>query len=172
MKLAMLAIFLLVVTFLSATVYAKDLNALAKRERARRAALSDSERGGALKAYDDEDLERYRREREPPKVKVRPRVRAVLDLDGRDLAKKRAHWRREAEKHRRELDRLDAGIRKLEWRLSERLSRRRAGERLKEDPAIAMLEDSLESLRAQRHRIDEEFRERARKAGALPGWLR
>jgi hypothetical protein len=87
-------------------------------------------------------------------------------------AKEREFWEREARRHERELARLDAGIRRLEWRLREKQSRRPAGERFSKDPVVEVLEDSLETLREERKRIDERFRERARRAGALPGWLR
>jgi hypothetical protein len=67
---------------------------------------------------------------------------------------------------------IDASLRRLEWRLNEKRSRRRNREWLTEDPAIGLLEDSIRSLNEERERLEERFRERARKEGAFPGWLR
>jgi hypothetical protein len=93
-------------------------------------------------------------------------------LGERDLAKKRAVWTKEKVWHERELARVDACIRRLEWRLKDRDARRKPGERLAHDPAAEVLEANLESLREERKRVEQTFRERARKAGAFPGWLR
>ncbi|HLE22074.1 MAG TPA: hypothetical protein VJB88_13255, partial [Vicinamibacteria bacterium] len=62
--------------------------------------------------------------------------------------------------------------RRLEWRLTELKARSKPGERLRSDANEQVLEDSLQSLREERKRLIESFHERARKAGALPGWLR
>jgi hypothetical protein len=155
---------------LSAALLAKDLRALARKERARREAVAASGRGGP--SFDDADLARYRAaggEEERSAVSSVPRPHRE---DERDLQQERRYWRGELERHRRELERIDAGIRRLELRLAERRGRRRSGERLSRDPSERLLEDTLESLRAERRRVEEAFRERARKAGAFPGWLR
>lgn len=170
-----LAILILILTIVSAgLVCAKDLTALARRERARREALTRSHSGANLGAFDDDDLEKYRRRREPVKEKARERVAPMGSgpAKARDLAKERAYWGRELVKHERELARIDASIRRLELRLREREAKRRSGERLSRDPASRLLEDSLQSLREERRRIEDRFRERARKAGAFPGWIR
>lgn len=172
MKLAILILFLTVVS--AGAILAKDLNALARRERARREALARDDLRTCLGAFDDDDLERYRRRREPVDEKARVRVAPMGSglAKARDLAKEKAFWGRELLKHERELARIDASIRRLELRILEREAKRRPGERLARDPASRLLRDSLESLREERRRIETRFRERARKAGAFPGWIR
>jgi flagellar motility protein MotE (MotC chaperone) len=72
------------------------------------------------------------------------------------------HRRGEKEKQRKELARLDARIRRLEWRLAERTGRERAGEELHEDAAEKALAESLESMRSDRERLVQAFHERGR----------
>lgn len=174
----MMKLLLLVLGFccLSAALLARDLPSLAKREKARRRAIASQSKSHDVPSFDDADLERYRRSRDEagPDVVRRPEAaRAPASGDADAELSRRAHrWREEAERHERELARLDASIRKLEWRLVERRSRRKSSARLAEDPTAEMLEDSIENLREQKKLLDERFRERARKAGAFPGWLR
>ncbi len=170
MRLAILVLFLTVV---SAVVYAKDLTAIARRERARRDELHNGKNRARLRAFDDSDLERYRRRRKAPPDNAPVAITTALrPTRERDLAKEKAFWGRELVKHERELARIDASIRRLELRLREREAKRRPGERLSRDPASRLLKDSLESLREERRRVEDRFRERARKAGAFPGWIR
>jgi len=68
--------------------------------------------------------------------------------------------------------RIEASLRRLEWRLNEKRSKRRSREWLTEDPTIGLLEDSIRTLTEERQQLEERFRERARKEGALPGWIR
>ena len=162
-----LVVFLLCLTVASAAVYALDLPSLARRERARRSALA----GKPARTFGDDDLERYRRGRAPdsPSAAVStPRPAAPP----RDLTRERVYWRKEAHQHEREVAKLAANLRRLEWRLNEKRSRRRSRDWLTEDPAIGLLEDSIRSLTEERRRLEERFRDRARKEGALPGWLR
>jgi len=162
-----LALFLIGLTVVSAAVYAMDLPALARRERARRNAVSAK----PGRAFGDDDLERYERRRDPD---ARPAVPAVprAPAPPRDLTRERVYWRKEVEQHQREVAKINANLRRLEWRLNEKRSRRRNREWLAEDPAIGLLEDSIRALREERQRLEERFRERARKEGAFPGWLR
>jgi hypothetical protein len=162
-------LFVLGVVLFSVLVYARDLDSLARRERARQKALAASGRANGLR-FTDDDLDRYRRDGSEPRAPAAlPRQSREQE---RDRVKERAFWEKERARHERELARLDASIRRLEWRLKERQGRRVQGERLDRDPAAELLSDSLESLREERKRLDDEFRERARKAGALPGWIR
>ena len=162
--------FLALICFLSAVLVAHDLTGTARKERARRQTVQESRSAKKVRSFTNQDLGRYHRPEahhipvHPPKArKVGPQ---------RNLAKERAYWVKEAEKHRRELARVDARIRRLEWRLAERQARRRPGERLRDDPAEKVLEQTLEAMNEEKKRIIEEFRERGRRAGALPGWLR
>jgi hypothetical protein len=162
-----LMMFLLCLTLASAALYALDLPSVARRERARRSAVS----GKTARAFDDKDLERYRREAPadsgPPR-QARPRA----GPEARDLPREQAHWRKEAERHQREMAKIEASLRRLQWRLAEKRSRKRSRDWLTEDPSIAALEDSIQALNEERRLLEERFRERARKEGALPGWLR
>jgi hypothetical protein len=60
----------------------------------------------------------------------------------------------------------------LEWRLADRRARIRPGERLRDEPALRALEETLETLRKERRELVNRFQERGRRARALPGWLR
>jgi hypothetical protein len=37
---------------------------------------------------------------------------------------------------------------------------------------VGLIEETLESLREDREEMESDFRERARKASAFPGWVR
>jgi hypothetical protein len=163
MKLAMLLIGL---TAVSAFVYSIDLQATARREKERRQALAEGARIRA-RSFGTDDLERYGR----GSTETVSRDPAAVPPD-RDFKKEREFWHREKERYEREVSRIDAGIRRLEWRLRDKRAKKRPGERLSPDPSLDLLEGSIESLREERRVLEERFREKARKAGALPGWLR
>jgi hypothetical protein len=162
-----LFVFLLCLTAASAAVYALDLPSLARRERARRSAHA----GRPVRSFGEEDLERYRRERPPDSLAVTIPAPPPLAAP-RDLARERVLWRKEAQQHQRELAKLDASLRRLQWRLNEKRAKRRGRNWLAEDPSIGLLEDSIRSLTEERKHLEERFRERARRDGALPGWIR
>lgn len=163
-----LVVFLFCLTVASAAVYALDLPSLARRERARRSALD----GRPAKAFDDDTLERYRRARAPETALAEPPTAPPPAATPRDLTREKLHWRKESQGHEREVARIEASLRRLAWRLNEKRSMRRSREWLTEDPSIGLLEDSIQALTEQRQRLEERFRERARKEGALPGWVR
>jgi len=164
-----LFVFLLCLTAASAAVYALDLPSLARRERARRSAHA----GRPVRSFGEEDLERYRRGREPQDVAVvSPAPPPAPLAPPRDLTRERVHWRKESQQHQRELAKIEASVRRLQWRLDEKRARRRSRDWLTEDPSIGLLEDSIRALTEERKQLDERFRERARKDGALPGWIR
>ena len=163
-----LVVFLFCLSAASAAVFALDLPSLARRERARRGVLA----GNPARVFDDSDLERYRRERSSETAPPPPPTAPPPAAAPRDLARDKAHWRKETEQYEREVARIEASARRLEWRLNEKRARRRSRDWLAEDPAIGVLEDSIRALREERQRLEERFRERARKEGALPGWIR
>ena len=164
-----LVVFFLCLTVASAAVYALDLPSLARRERARRSAHA----GKPARSFSDDDLERYRRRgRAPDAVPTTPTAAPPPVAAPRDLTRERVHWRKEAQQHQREVAKIEANLRRLEWRLNEKRSQRRSRQWLTEDPTIGLLEDSIRALSEQRRRLEEKFRERARKEGALPGWVR
>lgn len=163
-----LLVFLFCLTVASAAVYALDLPSIARRERARRSTLA----GKPVPTFSDDDLERYRRARAPETPAAVSAAPPRPAATPRDLTREKVYWRKESEQHQREVARIEAHLRRLEWRLNEKRSRRRNRDWLTEDPAIGLLEDSIRSLTEERQRLEERFRERARKEGALPGWLR
>jgi hypothetical protein len=161
---------LAIICFLSAVLVAHDLAGAARKERARRQTVQESRSAKNVRSFSNRDLGQYHRKEAHPIPASRPKTRKVSPQ--RNLAKEQAYWVKQAEKHRRELARVDARIRRLEWRLAERQARRRPGERLRDDPAEKVLEQTLEAMNEEKKRIIEAFRERGRRAGALPGWLR
>jgi hypothetical protein len=166
-------VFLICLTAVSAAVYALDLPSLARRERARRSAAAAGQSARPPRSFRDDDLERYRRRRGPESAPASAPAAALPPATPpRDLTRERVHWRKEAQQHEREVAKVEASLRRLEWRLNEKRARRRSREWLTEDPSIALLEDSIRSLAEERDRLRARFHERARKEGALPGWIR
>jgi hypothetical protein len=163
-----IAFLVAVICLIPVLVKAFELNEVAKRERSRRQSLA-SPQDGKPRSFNDADLEIYHRLGEPPPPRG-PRRPPVIP--SRDLLEERAFWRKEKSQHDRELARLDAQIRRLEWRLAERKARRKPGERLRRDATELVLEESIQALREERTLLIRAFHQRARKAGALPGWLR
>jgi hypothetical protein len=177
--------FVLCLLIIPAALWALDLQAVARKERARRKALAAAGAASQRAKFTDRDLERYAHRREESATAVRPSrdsrvANAVAEsrsapqpkLESRDLEAEREFWRKETEKHRRELARIDARIRRLQWRLTQARSRQRPGGRLRHDPTLTLLSESLEALHSERRILEQTFRERARRAGAFPGWIR
>ena len=161
----------LIVCLLSTLLIARDLSQLAKAERERRRAAVAARNHSPIRRFTNQDLKPYHRTHRSsaPRETLRPSRSSSSD---RDLAKERAYWQKEKEKHRRELARLNARIRKTKWRLAERRARRKPGERLREDPTESALEETLKAMEEEKRKLIEEFLERGRRARALPGWLR
>ena len=162
-----LALIILCLAFLSAVVVARDLSSIARKERARRQAIHASRESSEI--FTNIDLDTYTAKE---RVETRSqRTRRPPDTE-RDLEKEEAFWRKEKSRYERERARLDASIRRLEWRLRDRQLKARLKGRRREDTAMALIEETLESLREDREEMESDFRERARKASAFPGWLR
>lgn len=162
-----LTVLIMCLAMVSAVVWARDLSSAARKERARRQAIHA--RGESAETFTNADLETYPGEDAPPSRRQRS---SAYESSERDLAKEESFWRGETVRHNRELARIDANIRRLEWRLRERRVKMKSKGRLRDDPSLSLIEESLESLREERERVKIEFLERARKAGAFPGWLR
>ena len=169
-----LIVLVLCLSLLSVTLFARDLSSAARRERDRRAALAQKGQRARGRTFTDEDLNVYARFRVSA-PRPRPATPIAARAASSEMAKRRAYWRAQKEKLTRELARLDAQIKRLEWRLAETRARNRQRPRGRidaQDTTARLMEDSLEGLRADRRRMEQAFHERARKAGALPGWLR
>ncbi|MGH9460297.1 MAG: hypothetical protein ACRD1X_03715 [Vicinamibacteria bacterium] len=164
------AVLVALICLIPVVLKAIELNGVAQKERSRRLRLTSSHDGKLIRSFNDTDLEAYHRVEESETLPGGPRQPPLIA--SRELSREHAFWRKEKVQHDRELARLDAQIRRLEWRLSERKARRQPGERLRWDATEHVLEESIESLRETRALLIQAFHERARKAGALPGWLR
>ena len=162
-------ILIICIALLSAAVMARDLERVAREERARRSARPRTEPATPL--FTNADLERYERDRPP----MDGRTHVTRLGPPRNLEKEEAYWRKQKLQHDRDVARVHARIRKLQSRLAEReRAARRKGQQewLRDDPTVTLLEESLQSLREELDRLDLDFRTRARKAGAFPGWIR
>lgn len=158
-----LTVLIVCLALLSVVVFARDLSSVARRERARRQTIREHST-----TFTNADLDAYAVHQN---VETRTKKTPLPPITERDLKKEERFWLKENARHERELARLDANIRRLEWRLRDRRVKTREG-RLREDPAVTLIEENLESWREQREEMVVDFRERARKARAFPGWLR
>ena len=135
MKMVFLILLLCLIPVL---LMAYDLNEVARKERARRQELAISRRDVQIRTFKDSELEVYHRlrgdsQKSPPESRWKRSNRRPL-APSRDLVKERAHWQNEKTKHERERARLNASIRRLEWRLAERKAKKAAGGASPEGP--------------------------------------
>ncbi len=163
-----LTILILCLALLSVyVVAARDLSSLARKERARRQTIYSA--GERSETFTNADLDAHAA---PVRVVTHTRNTTRPPRTERDLGKEESFWRKEKARLDRELARLNANIRRLEWRLRDRQMKARSKGRQQQDTAMALIEETLESLREEREEMEIDFRERARKASAFPGWLR
>jgi hypothetical protein len=134
----------------------------------------------AVRAYTNDDLARYERLRteepaEVPAAEERPArgprsAREPQHAQDRSPARGEAYWRREAERTAEQVRRLreqsDAVAEKL------RDLRREPGILPYSDPRLVRLEALRRALDERVREAELRLEERARRAGALPGWLR
>ena len=85
-------------------------------------------------------------------------------------ARGEAYWRREAERLQDRLAPLAERAERLQARLAER--RHRPGVRPYTDPQLLAWQAQLDGIQARMRALEERLQERARREGALPGWLR
>lgn len=131
-----------------------------------------------VRTYTNEDLERVRPQRaetgatsEPAAA---PRTETRRDREA-PAGRGEQFWRREAEHEQRKLEPLRRRLQDLEQRLAERRSRPPGRRGVAAAVPDAVPDALLAQIRALRDRIREEesrFDDRARREGALPGWLR
>lgn len=168
-------LFVALLCLLPLLLSASPLGELARKERARRAEAAIARQGRKVRTYGDADLEALAGGHPAAPPSSSP-ARSPSG-DKRDREAERLHWQKERDKLDRELARLDASIRRVEWRLEAHRARRRDRDRKgwdlnERDLQEEILRESLEALRAERGREIERFLERGRREGALPGWLR
>jgi chromosome segregation ATPase len=144
-------------------------------------AAGEPEEKKPVPLYTNEDLERVSPLRDQTGVSSSVTVprepaasRRAAD-DGR--ARSEAYWRREADRLQERLRPERDRIEDLRTRIAERESQSLARSRSRRAPAGTgtPLEDwrrQLAALEARVREAEARFEERARRAGALPGWLR
>jgi len=127
-----------------------------------------------VRTYTNEDLERMRPQRGETGATSEPVAGAInearRDRD-RPAARGEEFWRLEAERRQRKLEPLRRRLQDLEQRLAERRSRP-PGRRDGVDPVPDALLAQIRALRAGIREEESRFEDRARREGALPGWLR
>jgi hypothetical protein len=142
-----------------------------------------SEEKKPVPVYTNEDLDRISPHRDETGVNSRVTVSVPRPLSGRAAddgrAGAEAYWRRQAESLHVRLQRVRERIDDLRARIAEREAGTEAATRSRSRRARATSDPPLEGMRRQlaaleaRVRDDEtRFEERARREGALPGWLR
>ena len=97
--------------------------------------------------------------------------------EGRSARQGEAYWRAEAERVRLKLRSLEERAAALRARIAERSSRsevfgRRGSSSSSRGTSLVTLQSSLAAVETRVLHLEEDLAERARKAGALPGWLR
>ena len=134
-------------------------------------------------AYTNEDLDRVRPFRDQTGVESKPgteaarRERAGMsrqdlgrDAAGKDRVSAEEKWRAQAQRLREKLqdphDRAEA----LRDQIEER--RRQPGVRPYSDPKVVALQKRLQVLERRIREAESAFEDRARRQGALPGWIR
>lgn len=123
--------------------------------------------------YTNADLDRVRPFRDETGVASKPAVTPTpVSTEAAPQAPGRgeAYWRREAERVRERLEALADQVEALSARVEER--RRRPGVRPLTDPQVTGWQARIQSLQARRRALEERLLDRARRDGALPGWLR
>lgn len=126
------------------------------------------------RAYTNEDLDRYAHLRAEEPAPAQPRSRRPARESAAPAAsastRGEAYWRREAERTEETARRL----RERAGDVAEKVSdlRRQPGVMPYSDPRIVRLEARRRALEERVREAELRLEERARRAGALPGWLR
>ena len=143
------------------------------------ASLCAADEKQEVRNYTNDDLDRVRPRRDetgvnssPAPTGLRPAV-AGAPAPGRGVKgaqSSEAYWRKEAERQRVRMDVFRREAAALEQKLAER--QRKPGVRPYSDPEIERYRASLSELHARAREVEARFLDRARREGALPGWLR
>ena len=121
--------------------------------------------------YTNADLDRVRGFRDQTGVTSRPAVSPSEEAPPASaLDRKEQYWRRQAERLRDRLRPLQDQMDGLRGRIEER--RRLPGVRPYTDSTVRGWERKIESLQDRARELESRLEERARREGALPGWLR
>lgn len=132
--------------------------------------------------YTNDDLERvhpFAAEtgvRSLPAFSPTPAVETKPRREGRSLRQGEPYWRAEAERVRQKLRALEERAAGLRARIAERSTRSevfgRRSSSSSRGASLASLQSALALVERRARLLEEDLAERARRAGALPGWLR
>ena len=137
-----------------------------------------------VRVYTNEDLDRVRPFRDETGVRsvpsVAPKERSAPALAETPRRRSEAHWRREAARVRERIRAMEAQASDLRASIAEQADeaahflgrRRRSSASLSGDGSSSRLRAKLASLERRIREMEEDLGERARRDGALPGWLR
>jgi hypothetical protein len=139
------------------------------------ASIARPQDGAGVPTYTDQDLARMTPLRHQTGALSEPAFppEAGSPPDEGEVAARRtaeSHWRREADRLRKRLETLRDQLEDLRLRIEQR--RRNPKVPASGDPQIETWERRIERLRLRVVEAESSFEERARRAGALPGWLR
>jgi len=137
-----------------------------------------------VRVYTNEDLERVRPFRDETGIRSVPAVAPEEGSDPAPAEKPRGrgeeHWRREAARVRERIRALKAQASELRSSIAEQADeaahvlsgRRRSPASLSGNGSTSRLQARLASLERRIREMEEDLADRARRDGALPGWLR
>lgn len=136
------------------------------------------EEEGKPRVYTNEDLDRVSPLRGETGVLSQPAAAPVAEPEGRGATRAgsarsgtgEAYWRREAARVRDRVRPLQDRVRALRKKVDQR--RRLADVSPSTDPQIRAWQDDLGELEARIHEMEIDLEDRARREGAMPGWLR
>ena len=138
------------------------------------AAVSAGADGAPARVYTNDDLERIRQTRggAPDPTAGAPDAPPARPSDGKrgDDDSREARWRREAERLRERLQPLRDQADDLRQQIDARW--RMPGVKPVTDAPLLALRRKLAALETRIRDAEDRLEERARRAGALPGWLR
>ena len=132
------------------------------------------------RVYTNEDLDRVRPFRDETGVNSVPAVtagerEASPPAGEKPKARGEAWWRREAERVRDRVQAMEGQAAELRAQIAERAeeaSRQARGRRSQGAASPAAQRAKLASLERRMRQLEDALAERARREGALPGWLR
>ncbi len=137
-----------------------------------------------VRVYTNEDLDRVHPFRDETGIRsvpaVSPEERAAPAPAEKPRGRGEEHWRREAARVRDRVRALEAQAAELRASIAEQAEeaahflsrRRRSSASLSGDGSSGRLRARLASLERRIREMEEDLSERARRDGALPGWLR
>jgi hypothetical protein len=131
----------------------------------------------AVPTYGNDDLRRMAPLRHQTGVLSQPAIppdgkgrRQAEDEETKARRAAERHWRREADRVRKRQERLRERIEDLRAKIEKRRRSRKI--QAIGDPQIESWQRRIERLRQRLRDLEMGLEERARRAGALPGWLR